>query len=202
MRRLLAVLTLALGIAVLAIGGQAVYAQAGNLGYNSYEGYVSGGNGPNNYFGPGVGYGTPSGAFGDYQNAGDYFRRYVPPDQWGTLGQGTGHLGQGYGPYIFSPRDGAQRPSLNDPLYPPYQYSPPPKVKVGRGLITVSMPGNIPGVRQVTVTLLAFNGAELCTQCITTPPYLFKIPVMDGSKNVRVRIDYINNGLSATSYSL
>lgn len=202
MRYTLTVLTLISCAAVLGFAGPAAHAQAGNLGYNSYEGYISGGVGPNNYFGPGVGYGTPSGAFGDYHNAGDYFRRYVPPEQWGKFGQGTGHLGQGYGPYIFSPREGAQRPSLNDPLMPPYQYAPPPKIKVGGGVINVSVPGDLPGVRQVTVTLLAFNGAELCTQSIQAAPFNFQIPVMDGSKNVRVRIDYINDGLSATSYPL
>lgn len=200
MRNILAVLTFSL-IAVV-LGAPAVLAQPGNLGYNSYEGYISGGHGLSSHFGPGVGYGTPSGAFGNYQNAGDYFRRYMPPGQWGTYGYGTGHLGQGYGPYVFSRRDGSSTPGMFDPLRSPYFDAGPPKIKVGRGQINVSLPNNLPGVQQVTITLLAFNGAELCTICLQKPPWNLSLPVMDGGKNVRVRIDYCNQGLSATSYPL
>ncbi|MCX6344650.1 MAG: hypothetical protein NT018_06215 [Armatimonadetes bacterium] len=174
----------------------------GNLGYNSYNGYLTRGAGLKNYFGPGVGYGVPSGTFGDYQNAGDYFRRYVPPGQWGRFGYGTGHLGQGYGPYIFGRQNGPPPPGMNDPLPGAYEDAPAPKIKVGRGLISVSLPRNLPGVRCVTVTILAFNGAELTAATLQQPPWLFTIPVMDGCKNVRVRIDYVNSGLSATSYPL
>jgi hypothetical protein len=64
------------------------------------------------------------------------------------------------------------------------------------------MRGDIPGIRCVTVTLVAFNNADLACQTLDKPPYAFVFPVPDGVKNVRVRIDYDNNGLSATSYSL
>lgn len=199
MRYAASVLTLAL---LLALAAPVAYSQVGNLGYNSYEGYLSKGLGLNHYFGPGVGYGVPSGTFGDYQFGGDYFRRYIPPEQWGRFGYGTGHLGEGYGPYIFAPRNGPSRPVFADPLPGTYADAPPPRIKVGGGLIKVSVPKNLPGVKSVTVTVLAFNGAELCTQCLNMPPWDFKLPVMDGCKNVRVRIDYINCGLSATSYPL
>ena len=50
--------------------------------------------------------------------------------------------------------------------------------------------------------MVAFNNAELAVMRINQPPYVFNFPVMDGVKNVRVRIDYVNKGLSATSYPL
>jgi hypothetical protein len=201
MRLLVPVLT----ITVVLVGMNAALAdncRIGNLGYNSYEGYLSNGNGLSNHFGPGVGYSVPSGSFGDYMNAGDYFRRYIPRDQWGTYGYGTGHLGLGYGPYIFAPREGGPPRTLNDPLPGAYMAAPPPKIRVGRGQIKVSMPAKIPGVQKVTVTVLAFNGAELSTICLQQPPYNFVFPVLDGSQNGRVRIDYANNGLSSTAYPL
>ena len=168
--------------------------QTGNLGYNSYEGFLTKGAGLQKYFGPGVGYPGDIG--------GDYFYRYLPPNQWGRWGYGTGHLGDGYGPLIFPPRDGPSPPGMFDPLPGPLQDSPPPKVKVGHGQIRVSMPGNIPGIKSVTVTIVAFNNADLATETRCAPPYAFTFPVMDGVKNVRVRIDYANCGLSATSYPL
>lgn len=178
--------------------------QVGNLGYNSYNGYLSQGHGLNKRFGPGVGYPTPSSnnTAGYSTTDGDYFRRYIPRSQWGSYGYGTGHLGEGYGPYIFGDRSGASPPGLNDPLPGAYSEAPPPSIKVGRGQIRVRLPSNLRGVRRVTVTVLAFNNAELEYQCIEQPPFDFNLPVVDGVKNVRVRIDYVNNGLSATSYAL
>lgn len=167
--------------------------QVGNQGYNSYEGYLSGGQGLNKNFGPGVGYPAETG---------DYFRRYIPSGEWGKYGYGTGHLGEGYGPYIYSRRSGSSPPGLFDPLPGAYRDAPPPSIKVGRGTINVAIPSNIPGIQCVTVTMVAFNNADLAVQTISTPPYQFTFPVMDGVKNVRVRIDYVNNGLSATSYPL
>lgn len=163
------------------------------MGYNSYESGLSSGYGLKHNFGPGVGY--PS-------ETGDYFHRYIPPEDWGKYGYGTGHLGMGYGPYIYPRGDGPSPPGLFDPLPEYYRDAPPPSIKVKHGVITVGVPSYIPGIRSVTVTVLAFNGAELATQCISQPPYKFTFPVLDGSKNVRVRIDYINNGLSATAYPL
>lgn len=169
---------------------------------DTYNNYMANGVGQGNYFGPGVGYSTPSGAFGDYWNAGDYFRRYVPREQWGIFGNGTGHLGQGYGPYIFSPRDGPPPPGLNDPLPGTFAGPPVPKFKASRGQLYVTLPGNLEGVRQVSATIVAFNGAELCTVCVQQPPWTLHLPILDGSKTVRVRVDYADNGLSATSYPL
>jgi len=165
----------------------------GNLGYNSFEGYLSKGAGLHNYFGPGVGYQT---------NNGDYFRRYIPAHQWGQYGNGTGHLGDGYGPYVFGRRDGPSPPGMFDPLPGAYRDAPPPKIKVGHGQIRVSLPSDIPGITCVTVTLVAFNNADLDVKSIKCPPFAFVFPVPDGVKSVRVRIDYVNNGLSATSYPL
>jgi hypothetical protein len=167
--------------------------QVGNLGYNSYEGYLSRGAGLKSYFGPGVGYPAETG---------DYFRRYIAPGEWGRYGYGTGHLGEGYGPYIFGRRNGTQPPGMFDPLPGAYRDAPPPRIQIKNGQILVSLPDDIPGILSVTVTMVAFNNADLATQTITQPPFKFKFPVLDGVKNVRVRIDYVNNGLSATSYPL
>lgn len=199
---MVSVLTL---IALLALGAGATADQPiGNLGYNSYEGAVSKGAGLHKYFGPGVGY--PSGSGGSlndpYGVSGDYMRKYVPADQWGQMGYGTGHLGEGWGPYIFSNREGSSPPGLFDPLPGAYRDAPPPAIKIKRGRILVGLPRDIPGIKCVTVTILAFNGAELATQTVSTPPYQFDLPVLDGVKNVRVRIDYCDEGLSATSYPL
>lgn len=190
--------------AILALGAVAIAdQQIGNLGYNSYEGYVSKGAGLHKYFGPGVGYPSGNGNFGNpYGVSGDYMRKYVPADQWGELGYGTGHLGEGWGPYIFSNREGSSPPGLFDPLPGAYRDAPPPAIKIKNGRILVGLPKDIPGIRCVTVTILAFNEAELATQTVTSPPYQFNFPVMDGVKNVRVRIDYCDEGLSATSYPL
>lgn len=183
-------------LAVFSVASAAAFAengQTGNLGYNSYEGYVSGGTGLNKNFGPGVGYPT---------DGGDYGRRYIHPQEWGKYSYGTGHLGEGYGPYIFSPREGSSAPGMFDPLPGAYREAPPPSIKVKRGCIRVKLPSDIPGIARVTVTIVAFNNAELASKCLECPPYDFAFPVMDGCKNVRVRIDYINEGLSATSYPL
>lgn len=197
---IVSVLTL---IAITAIGA-AANQSIGNLGYNSYEGYVSGGVGLHKYFGPGVGYpgGFDGPAGNPYGVGGDYMRKYVPADQWGKMGYGTGHLGEGWGPYIYSNRDGASPPGLFDPLPGAYMDAPAPAIKIDNGHIYVSMQNDIPGIKCVTVTILAFNEAELACQTIDRPPYKFCFPVMDGVKNVRVRIDYCDSGLSATSYPL
>jgi hypothetical protein len=190
---------LALGVAALAAN-----APIGNLGYNSYEGYYSQGHGLNKYFGPGVGYPSGNGdSIGSpYGASGDFMRRYVPSEQWGSMGYGTGHLGEGWGPYIFSNRSGSSPPGMFDPLPGAYREAPPPAIKVKHGRILVGLPKDIPGIKCVTVTILAFNGAELACLTATSPPYQFDFPVMDGVKNVRVRIDYCEGGLSATAYTL
>ena len=188
----ISVLTLIIA-AALGYGVAAGDQQVGNLGYNSYEGYLTGGMGLHKWFGPGVGYPTESG---------DYFHRYIPPEDWGKFGYGTGHLGEGWGPYVFSRRHGPSPPGLSDPLPGAYTSAPPPSIKVKRGNIRVAMPSDVPGVRCVTVTILAFNNAELATQSLQCPPFVFNFPVLDGCKNVRVHIDYVNDGLSATSYPL
>lgn len=186
-------------IGILAIG---VGAGAQNLGYNSYEGYYSRGSGMPSYFGPGVGYPGPQSNGYPATGDGDAFRKYIPADKWGQFGYGTGHLGQGWGPYIYGPREGASAPGMFDPLEQPYTPAPPPIIKVKHGRVIVGMPGDIPGIKCVTVTMLAFNGAELASQSVTRPPYHFDFPVLDGVKNVRVRIDYCDSGLSATSYPI
>ncbi|MCE5197444.1 MAG: hypothetical protein ABFD54_03665 [Armatimonadota bacterium] len=199
MKLTLTVLTM---VTALALCGAAFaqQSQTGNLGYNSYEGYQSRGTGTNRYFGSGVGYPSGMGYAGEV--GADYYHRYIPSNQWGIYGYGTGHLGEGYGPYIFKDPDSPPPRGMFDPLPEPYTGMIPPSIKVKHGSILVSLPNNIPGIRCVTVTILAFNNAELATQTISQPPFAFNFPVMDGVKNVRVRIDYVNNGLSATSYPL
>ncbi len=198
---IVSVLTL---IALLSLGAAVMADQCtGNLGYNSYEGYVSKGAGLHKYFGPGVGYPAGNGNYGyPYGVSGDFMRKYVPSDQWGELGYGTGHLGEGWGPYIFSNREGSSPPGLFDPLPGSYVDAPPPTIRVKHGRIVVGMRGDIPGIKCVTVTILAFNNAELAVQTLNKPPYKFDFPVMDGVKNVRVRIDYVDESLSATSYPI
>jgi len=185
------VLTISIAAALTLVAAVAGFPQ--NLGYNSYQGYMTGGLGPHNFFGPGVGYPT---------GTGDYFRRYIPASEWGQFGQGTGHLGNGYGPYIYGNREGPSPPGMFDPLPGAYTYAPPPSIKIKNGHILVSVRKDIPGVKCVTVTMVAYNNADLATETLSSPPYLFDFPVLDGVKNVRVRIDYVNNGLSATSYPL
>lgn len=189
--QIVSVLTL---IALTTVGALSAQQPIGNLGYNSYESSVSKGTGMHNYFGPGVGYPAEVG--------GDFMRRYVPADQWGQMGYGTGHIGEGWGPYVFGNREGPSPPGMFDPLPGAYREAPPPVIRVKNGRIFVGMPSDIPGIKCVTVTILAFNGAELCAQTISSPPYKFDMPVLDGVKNVRVRIDYCDSGLSATSYPL
>jgi hypothetical protein len=189
--------TLTLLIAVGAMGVGAAAADntpVGNLGYNSYEGYLSKGAPLEKYFGPGVGYPTDVG--------GDYFRRYYSPNQWNRYGYGTGHIGEGYGPLIFPDRNKPTPPGMFDPLPPAYRDAPPPRIKISNGRIKVMLPRNIPGIRCVTVTMVAYNNADLCVQTLKCEPFAFDFPVMDGVKNVRVRIDYEGAGMSATSYPL
>ena len=189
----ISVLTLmvSVGLACGAVGDNCP--QVGNLGYNAYEGALTGGTGLEKRFGPGVGYPT---------NNADFFHRYLPPEDWGKYGYGTGHLGEGWGPYVFSRGHGSSPPGLFDPLPGTFEGAPPPSINVKRGRIRVAVRDDLPGVECVTITILAFNGAELATQSKTCPPFKFNFPVLDGCKNVRVRIDYVNRGLSATSYPL
>lgn len=182
-------------ISILALGAAAVADQPiGNLGYNSYNGFVSQGSGLPKYFGPGVGY--PA------QVGGDFMRRYIPSEKWGQFGYGTGHLGDGWGPYVFGNREGSSPPGLFDPLPEAYDTAIPPAISIKHGRVFVALRNDIPGIRCVTITMLAFNGAELATQSVSKPPYQFDFPVLDGVKNVRVQIDYCNEGLSATSYPI
>lgn len=186
-----------LTVIAIVLVGAAAYAEAppvGNLGYNSYQSYMSGGGSLQNFWGPGVGY--PS------EGSGEYYRRYMPAKAWGRYGYGTGHLGEGYGPYIYAPRDGPSPPGMFDEPAEVYMTAPPPSIKVKHGMIRVAIPNDLPGVRCVTVTLVAFNNAELMTQTLSCAPYEFNMPILDGVTKVRVRIDYINNGLSATAYPL
>ena len=166
--------TALLTLAVAAVACGAVLAddqKVGNLGYNSYEGALSKGEGLNKYFGPGVGYQSDSG---------DQFRRYFPAEDWGKLGYGTGHLGEGYGPYIYGRRKGPSPPGLFDPLEPAYKEAPPPSIKVSNGRIRVGMRPDIPGIVCVTVTIVAFNNAELASASRQCAPFDFNFPVMDG----------------------
>ncbi len=65
-----------IALAAATICGEAAAADCGvgNLGYNSFEGYLSQGTGLDKHFGPGVGYPASSG---------DYFQRYLKPQDWG-----------------------------------------------------------------------------------------------------------------------
>ncbi len=192
--KILRVLAITLFI-ILAISGLEASdcQQTGNLGYNSYEGFISNGRGLNRYFGPGVGYDT---------GPNTYFPRYFTPQEWGRFGYGTGHLGMGWGPYVFGNQNGQSQPGMFDPPMEAYKAAPPPVIRLRRGEVRVGLPDRLPGVKCITVTLLAYNGAELSTQVLTCPPFKFCFPVMDECTSVRVRIDYNDNGFSSTAYPL
>lgn len=186
---ILAIAVAAISVSVVAAGN----APVGNLGYNSYEGYLTKGAPQVRYWGPGVGYPTQAG--------GDYFRRYYSPNQWNKYGFGTGHMGEGYGPLVF-PDENRSTAGMFDPLPGSYRDAPPPTIKIRGGRIRVMLPRGIPGIRCVTVTMVAYNNADLAVKTINCEPFAFDFPVLDGVKNVRVRIDYEGAQMSATSYPL
>jgi hypothetical protein len=143
---------------------------------------------PHNYFGPGPG----------YPDLGSkYFYRYYPPDQWQTYGYGTGHMGVGYGPYMYA----GERPSPaeRDAL----AYGPPlvrPQFKrVGNGQVSISVPGE--GITRLTVNVLSASGAVLETGCVNTAPFEIVANLPDGTNSVQVRVDTVD-GFRAIGYPL
>lgn len=144
---------------------------------------------PRRYFGPGVG----------YPDLGSkYFYRYYPPDQWGKYGYGTGHMGLGYGPYIY----GGKRvpPAVRDRAEFGFRSVTASFKRVGANQVRVSAP-NAGYVTGLTVNVLSYSGDVLETGRVTVPPFDIIAHLPDGANSVQVRIDLVN-GYSAAGYSL
>ncbi len=144
---------------------------------------------PTRYFGPGPGYPDNPGS--------KYFYRYYPPDQWQKYGYGTGHMGVGYGPYIY----GGQRPSpgaRDAAIYGPSLIIPKFKM-VGNSQVMISAPGV--GVTGLTVNVLSFGGAVLQTGYVNASPFEIVANIPDGATVLQIRVDTVS-GFRAMGYSL
>ncbi|MEN6520975.1 MAG: hypothetical protein ABFD46_07480 [Armatimonadota bacterium] len=144
------------------------------------------------YFGPGPGY-------PDYGSA-RYFYNYYPSQSWEVYGYGTGHMGMGYGPYIYGGQRGQQtlldRPDLAMPMVKP-------RVKwIGGNEVKVAAPSRPGTVVQLTVDVLAFNGDVLETGTVTSPPYEIIARVPEGATSIRVHISLADQGFSAVVYPI
>jgi len=142
---------------------------------------------PQRYFGPGPGYPDLSAK---------YFYNYYPPEKWGKYGYGTGHLGMGYGPYMYGgrrvPSLAEDRPDFGVPaLRPALKW-------IGGNEVRVSAPS---GVRQLTVDVLSFNGAVLQTGTVTSAPYEIIAVLPEGATTIRVRMD-LPDGYSVRLFSI
>jgi len=144
------------------------------------------------YFGPGPGY-------PDYGSA-KYFYNYYPAENWEVYGYGTGHMGMGYGPYIYGGRRTqptlVDRPDLSMPVLKP-------KLKwIGGNEVKVTAPKRPESVRQLTVDVLAFNGAVLETGTVATPPFEIIARLPEGATSIRVYMDLTDQGFSAVVYPI
>lgn len=143
------------------------------------------------YFGPGTGY-------PDFGSA-SFFYRYYPPNRWGTYGYGTGHAGQGYGPYVYGGRiyepSLEQRPDLSMPMIKP-------RLKwIGGNQVRVYAPGSPGRVRQMKVDVLAFNGEVIQTATVASPPYEIIAILPEGATTIRVNLG-LCDGFSASAYPI
>ncbi|MBI2842901.1 MAG: hypothetical protein HYX78_05830 [Armatimonadetes bacterium] len=146
---------------------------------------------PPRYFGPGVGYKD----FGSSK----YFRTYYPPEKWEKYGYGTGHMGMGYGPYIYSgPR--TERPVFDRP-----DFATPlvkPRLKwIGGNQVRVITPSSAGNIQQLQVDVLAFNGAVLHTGTAVRAPYEIVALLPEGAASIRVRINLVD-GFSAVVFPI
>lgn len=144
------------------------------------------------YFGPGPGY-------PDYGSA-RYFYNYYPSESWEVYGYGTGHMGMGYGPYIYGGQRTQQtlvdRPDLSMPMVKP-------RVKwIGGNEVKIAAPSRPGTVVQLTVDVLAFNGDVLETGTVIGPPYEIIARVPEGATSIRVHIALSDQGFSAVVYPI
>jgi len=144
---------------------------------------------PRRYFGPGVGY-------PDYGSS-KYFYNYYPPEKWGTYGYGTGHMGMGYGPYIYGGRK--LPPSAEDQANYGLATIRPKLKWIGGNQVLVSAPA---GVKQITVDVLSFSGAVLETGTVVSPPFQIIARLPEGATSIRVRLDLPDSGFSAMAFSI
>lgn len=147
------------------------------------------GGGQQRYFGAGPGY-------PDYSDK--YYYRFYPPDQWGVYGYGTGHMGLGYGPYMYGkyrtiPAERDDYAMSYPPVYPTFKHA-------GNGSMLVSVPC-APNVRAITVNVLSFRGAILQTGTCTSPPFQIIAHIPEAAASIQVRIDLVD-GFTAKGYSL
>jgi hypothetical protein len=151
---------------------------------------------PRRYFGPGPGY--PDYASSQYFfgfGSEKYFLRQYPEEQWGIYGYGTGHMGMGYGPYIYGGRNERRtwedRPDLAMPVIRP-------KLRwLGGNAVSVKVPSC---VLSTTIEVIAFNGAVLTSEIITTRGTTIYLP--EGATSVRLCMCLPCNGFSAQSFSI
>ncbi|HOM71019.1 MAG TPA: hypothetical protein PLU88_09345 [Armatimonadota bacterium] len=152
---------------------------------------MAGGGEPPRYFGYTSGY-------PDFGSA-EYFREYYPADKWEVYGYGTGHLGMGYGPYIYGGYErnwsAEERPELSMPMLKP-------KVKwIGGNEVKVTAPKRPDAIEQVTVDILAFNGAVIATGTVTTPPFQIIAQLPEGATSIRVYMD-LRDGFSSVVFPI
>lgn len=147
---------------------------------------------PPHYFGSGTGYKD----FGSSK----YFYSQYPPEKWDAYGYGTGHMGMGYGPYIYGGR-GIDRTALERS-----DYGIPtivPKLKwMGGTQVRVRIPVDPLAVVKMRVDVLAFNGAVLETAADAVAPFEIVTDLPQGSATVRVHVDLADSGFSATAFPI
>mgnify|MGYP005851643679 CR=1 FL=1 len=151
---------------------------------------------PRRYFGPGPGY--PDYASSEYFfgfGSEKYFLRQYPEERWGVYGYGTGHMGMGYGPYIYGGRTDKQtwedRPDLAMPgIRPKLTWT-------GGSAIKIKVPNC---VLSTTIEIVAFNGAILYSEVITGRGTTVFIP--EGSTSIRLCMCLPGNGFSAQSFPI
>lgn len=140
------------------------------------------------YFGPGPG----------YPDLGDkYFYRYYPPSDWGQYGYGTGHMGVGYGPYIYG-KYRLDRSAAELRALAPYPVQPKMK-RIGYDQVRVYMPEN-PRVVSMTVNVVA-DAAVIETGTVSAPPYEIIAHVPAGADVIQVQVNLVD-GISAVGYPL
>jgi hypothetical protein len=155
---------------------------------------------PHRYFGRGPGYLDPARDFMSYGDPGaKYFRSSYPESRWGKYGYGTGHLGQGYGPYIFGGRSTSKlvedRPDHGMPMLRPSLNW------IGGNEVRVTAPWSPSQVKTLHVEVVNFVGAVLETGTVSDPPYEIIARLPEGATQIRVSTE-LSDGLSAASFSI
>lgn len=147
---------------------------------------------PPHYFGPNVGYKD----FGSSK----YFYKQYPVEKWDIYGYGTGHMGMGYGPYVYGGRKSAPT-VLELPDYGMPTIKPNLKWIGGNQVRVTTRPGPA-AITGLTVDVLAYNGSVLETATAVAAPFEIIANLPDGAASIRVYMDLANNGFSATVFPI